>query len=76
MDYFNRLNEVVNACKIGQPGEKELAFLQKTLITDIAIEASARLFIAEDEEVEKVVGNVKRYERAESHFSEKETPAV
>ncbi len=76
MDYFNRLNEVVNACKIGQPGEKELAFLQKTPITDIAIEASARLFIAEDEEVEKVVGNVKRYERAESHFSEKETPAI
>lgn len=59
MRYFNALNEVVNACKMKQVGERELRFLREHRVSDIAVEASARLFISEEAEREEVVAAIR-----------------
>lgn len=58
--YFTVLNEAVNAYKLGQAGEKERAFLRGTGVSDIAIEASARLFITDKKELAEVVEAMKK----------------
>lgn len=42
--YFNGVNDAVAACKLGQAGDRERAFLRENDVSDIAIEVSARLF--------------------------------
>ncbi|MCM1155391.1 MAG: DUF4422 domain-containing protein [Roseburia sp.] len=60
MDYFNRLNGAINACKMGSLQEADIHFLQGGRISEIAVEASARLFCTEEAELERVVEEVKR----------------
>ena len=59
MHYFGRLNEIVNDCRMGQPSESALQFLQGEKPSDIAIEASARLFITEEKELAEVMDCIK-----------------
>lgn len=61
MDYFNRLNEAINACKMGNLQEEDIRFLQKEQISEIAIEASARLFCNEEAELIRVAEEMKMY---------------
>lgn len=61
MHYFGSLNDVVNACKVGQSDEMDRRFLREHQVSDIAIEASARLFISEEKELEEVVKNIAKY---------------
>ena len=61
MHYFGSLNDVVNACKVGQADEEERRFLRDNQVSDIAIEASARLFISEEKELEKIISNIEEY---------------
>ena len=59
MRYFNGLNEAVNACKMGCLGEENIRFLRDNRVSDIAVEASARLFISNEQELTEVVGAVR-----------------
>lgn len=61
MCYFGGLNDVVNACKLGQPDETGRRFLHENQVSDIAIEASARLFISEEKELDRVINSIKKY---------------
>lgn len=54
MHYFNSLNEAVGACKIGRISEENTRFLRENQVSDIAVEASARLFISNEEELKEV----------------------
>ena len=56
--YFNGVNEAVNACKTGQIGGQEIRFLRENHVSEIAIEASARLFTTEEKELAKVTGTL------------------
>lgn len=58
--YFTGLNEVVNACRIGSMQEENIRFLQNEQVSDIAIEASARMFCSEEAEQVRVAEVVKR----------------
>lgn len=60
MYYFNRLNEAINACKMGNMQPENIRFLQEEKISAIAIDASARLFCTQGEELERVAAEVKR----------------
>lgn len=60
MRYFRSINEAVNACKTGRLGEEAMGFLKENQVTDIAIEASARLFISDKRELAEVVERMKR----------------
>lgn len=55
MIFFNRLNDIINACKLGTLKEEDLHFLKEAQVSDIAIEASARLFCTEKSELEAVL---------------------
>lgn len=61
MYYFGRLNEIVNDCKVKQPSESDIQFLKLVKVSDIAIEASARLFITEEKELAEVTGGLMKY---------------
>lgn len=63
MHYFNGINEAANACRMGQRDGKEMRFLQDNPVTDIAMEASARLFITDDKELAEVTDAMKRQRR-------------
>lgn len=56
MHYFNGINEAVNACKTGRIGEQEIRFLKENRVSEIAIEASARLFTVGEKELAGVTG--------------------
>ncbi|MCM1385714.1 MAG: DUF4422 domain-containing protein [Bacillus sp. (in: Bacteria)] len=60
MHYFNRLNDAVNACKMGQLQKEDIRFLQKEKISAVAIEASARLFCTEEGELARVAAEIKK----------------
>ena len=59
MRYFTRLNEIISDCSLKQISEEDIRFLKEQQVTDIAIEASARLFITDEEELKKIVEEVK-----------------
>lgn len=56
--YFNGVNEAVNDCKTGQIGGQEIRFLRENHVSEIAIEASARLFTTEEKELAKVTSTL------------------
>lgn len=58
MRYFSGINEAVNACKMGCFGPEETSFLKENQVTDIALEASARLFISDEKELAEVVEKI------------------
>lgn len=60
MRYFNGVNEVIGDCRTGQASEKSIRFLRENKVSDIAAEASARLFISDEKERAEVVGAVRR----------------
>lgn len=60
MKYFNRLNEAINAYRMGKEGQKERNFLQEQKVSEIAVEASARLFCTQEAELESVVTRMKQ----------------
>ncbi|MCH5250989.1 MAG: DUF4422 domain-containing protein [Lachnospiraceae bacterium] len=55
MIFFNRLNDIINACRMGTHKEEDLRFIREAQVSDIAIEASARLFCTEKAELEAVL---------------------
>ena len=55
MHYFNRLNDIINACRMGNLQAEDISFLKETQVSEIAIEASARLFCTEEEELVSVM---------------------
>lgn len=55
MKFFNRLNEIINDCRMGTLKEEDLRFLKEEQVSDIAIEASARLFCTQQAELESVL---------------------
>lgn len=59
MHYFTRLNEIISDCSLKQISEEDIRFLKEQQVTDIAIEASARLFITDEEALNKVVEEIK-----------------
>lgn len=59
MRYFGRLNEIVNDCRMKQLSEADIQFLHEEKPSDIAIEASARLFFTEEKELAEVVDCIK-----------------
>lgn len=56
LHYFSGVNEAVNACKLGQLGEREIGFLRENRVSEIAVEASARLFISGEKELADITG--------------------
>ena len=60
MYYFGRLNEVIGDCRTGRLDEKDIRFLRENKVSDIAVEASARLFISDEKELAAVMGVVRR----------------
>ncbi|MCM1296995.1 MAG: DUF4422 domain-containing protein, partial [Muribaculaceae bacterium] len=69
MRYFGRLNEIVNDCKMKNVSREDAAFLRERQVPDVAIEASARLFLTEPEELAEVAETMKRL-RAPEDLSE------
>ncbi len=61
MHYFGRLNEIVSSCRIKQPGEADIRFLLEEKPSDIAVEASARLFITGEKELAEVMECIGKY---------------
>ena len=59
MHYFNRLNEVINAFRMGNVQEDDIRFIKLSGVSDIAIEASARLFCTEETELTRVIEIIK-----------------
>lgn len=59
MRYFNRLNDVINACRLKNLQAEDIRFLQKEQVSEIAIEASARLFCTEEAELAEVTEALK-----------------
>jgi hypothetical protein len=57
--YFTCLNDAVNACRLNDMQEEAVRFLQKEQVSDIAIEASARMFCTEEAEQVRVAEAVK-----------------
>ena len=60
MHYFTRLNEIISDYSLKQVSEDDVRFLREQHVTDIAIEASARLFITDEAEMNEVVEEIKR----------------
>lgn len=58
MHYFDRLNGIVGDCRTKQVSGEDIHFLQNEKVSDIAIEASARLFISEETELAEVVNQI------------------
>lgn len=61
MRYFTGLNDAVNACRMNDMREEDIRFLQEEQVSDIAIEASVRMFCTEEAEQARVVGAVKAF---------------
>lgn len=61
MHWFGRLNEIVSNCRMEQPSETDMQFLRMEKPSDIAVEASARLFITEERELAEVVECIETY---------------
>ncbi len=61
MHYFARLNEIVSDCRVKRLAEEDIQFLQKEKVSDIAIEASARLFLTDGKELAEVIACIKKY---------------
>ena len=59
MRYFSSINEVINDCREGQFCEKDIRFLRENKVSEIAVEASARLFIPDAKELAEVVEAVR-----------------
>lgn len=59
MRYFGRLNDVVNAYRMGQADIEDVRFLQEEKVTPMAIEASARLYCTGESEWQKVTEEMK-----------------
>ncbi len=55
MQYFSKLNDCINACKLGELQPEDLRFLREEQISEIAVEASARLFCTEEAQLEHVI---------------------
>lgn len=60
MRYFNRLNDAINSLRMGTVEQKEIRFLLDEKVSEIAVEASARLFCTEEAELVKVMDTFKR----------------
>ena len=60
MRYFTGLNDAVNACRLDSLREENIRFLQKEQISDIAIDASTRMFCTEEAEQRRVAEAVKK----------------
>lgn len=58
MHYFAKLNEIVGDYRTMQVSEEDTRFLRDEKVSDIAIEASARLFISEETELAEVVDRI------------------
>ena len=58
--YFNRLNNVINAYRMETVQPEDIRFLQEKKVSEIAIEASVRLFCTEEEELERIVEEIKQ----------------
>lgn len=52
--YFNGVNEAVNACKMGGLEEANRRFLQENQVSEVALKASAQLFISEEKELAEI----------------------
>lgn len=63
MHYFGRLNEIVGSCRARQVSEEDMMFLHREQPSDIAVEASARLFITEEKELAEVMECIGQYKR-------------
>lgn len=61
MRYFAGLNDAVNACRMDSLQEENIRFLKEEQISDIAIEASARMFCTEEAEQRRVAKAVKAF---------------
>lgn len=59
--YFTGLNDAVNACRRNDMREEDIRFLQEEQVSDIAIEASVRMFCTEEAEQVRVAGAVKAF---------------
>ena len=59
MRYFTRLNEIIGDYSMKQVSDSGVSFLKEQKVTDIAIEASARLFITDEAELSRVVEGIK-----------------
>lgn len=55
MLYFGSVNRVVIDCRTGRASEEDIRFLRDNRVSAIAVEASARLFISDEKELEAVV---------------------
>ena len=62
MHYFNRLNDIINACRMGNLQAEDISFLKEAQVSEIAIEASARLFCTEEAELVRVMEILKALE--------------
>lgn len=60
MRYFNRLNAVINAFRMEAVQPEDIRFLQQEKISQIALEASAKLFCTEDAEYNRVVEAIRQ----------------
>lgn len=58
MQYFGQLNDCINACKLGELQPEHLRFLREEQISEIAVDASARLFCTEEAQLERVIDKV------------------
>ncbi|MCM1261485.1 MAG: DUF4422 domain-containing protein [Butyrivibrio sp.] len=59
MHYFNELNELINSFRMGNAKEEDIRSVKLLEVSDIAIEASARLFCTHEDELAQVVQAVK-----------------
>ena len=59
MRYFTRLNELIGDYSMKLMSDSDVSFLKGQKVTDIAIEASVRLFITDEAELSRVVEGIK-----------------
>lgn len=64
--YFTGLNDAVGACRTDGLQEENIRFLKEERISDIAIEASVRMFCTEEQERRRVEEALKRFGRKNS----------
>ncbi len=55
MSFFNRLNDIINDCRMGNLNDEDRLFIKEEKVSYIAIEASARLFCTEQAEIDNVL---------------------
>lgn len=59
MRYFTELNELINSFRMGNVNEEDIRSVKLLKVSNIAIEASARLFCMQEDELVRVVQAVK-----------------